>query len=190
MRTEDILSTPSTVLTQTQREFFFEQGYLAFPDLIKAVQLDVLRQTMHTSIGLSRDITASNQQFDLEEGHCASDPRLRRVAYVDDIDSRCWEFCANSVVTDIARDILGPNVRFRDAFINFKWANAALGLNGIRTSRFILTPIPILASSCLHWTRLKQNRALFRSFPKAIEVPFIIIMIKIPCGRGPFVKKI
>ena len=122
MYPEEILQAPAVALQQAQREFYFDQGYLAMPGLITPSTLTPLRLSLDKVLDLSKGVTTSNQQFDLELGHSAKTPRLRRVAYVDDLDETCWQLCSNSIITDIAVDILGPNVRFRDLFINFKWS--------------------------------------------------------------------
>ena len=128
MNPEDVLNYPATVLDQAQRAFYFEQGYLALPELISHSKVEDLRTALNRVIDLSRSVTVSNQQFDLEQGHSADAPRLRRVAFVDDLDDALWSLCADSVITDIATDILGPNIRFRDLFINFKWSGGGAGV--------------------------------------------------------------
>jgi ectoine hydroxylase len=128
MNPEDVLSLPTTVLDQSQREFYYEQGYLVLPELMIHLEIEPLRQALNRVVGLSREITSSNQQYDLEQGHSSETPRLRRVAYVDDLDDELWSLCADSVITDIAVDILGPDIRFRDLFINFKWAGGGAGV--------------------------------------------------------------
>ena len=40
----------------------------------------------------------------------------------DDLDFEFWGICTDSVIPDIAADLLGPNVRFREIMLNFKWA--------------------------------------------------------------------
>ena len=122
MTPDQILSQPPCLLEQTQREFFFDQGYLALPKLIDDPQLNQLRTALTKIIDASRQVTQSNNRIDLETGHSAANPRLRRATYLDDIDEVFWMLCADSVITDIATDILGPNIRFRDLMANFKWA--------------------------------------------------------------------
>lgn len=129
MSPEEILAHSPVALEQSQRKFYFEQGYLFMPALIGSDELEPLRVAMHKMLDLSREAMTSNNRFDLESGHSADSPRLRRVAYVDDLDEACWGFCKDSVVTDIAVDILGPNIRFRDLFINFKWSGGGAGVN-------------------------------------------------------------
>ena len=128
MNPEEILSQPALSLQQSQRQDYFDLGYLLLPDLIDSRTLGLLQAGMDRAIDLSRNITQSNQQFDLEKSHSSEHPRLKRVAFVDDLDPFCWEFCRDSIITDIAEDILGPNIRFRDLFINFKWADGGAGV--------------------------------------------------------------
>ena len=122
MNPQDVLKNPAIVLDQQQRESYFDQGYLVLPEKISSQELEPLKAAVDEMLDLSRTIAKSGDQFELETGHTAQNPRLRRVAYVDDLNEDCWSFCRNSILTDIAVDILGPNIRFRDLFINFKWA--------------------------------------------------------------------
>ena len=129
MKSDEILAIPAAALQQSQRESYFETGYLALPGLFDEAALAPLRKAVDRLLDLSRSVTRSNNQFDLEAGHSATNPRLRRVAYVDDLDETCWSLCADSLITDIAVDLLGPNLRFRDLFVNFKWAGGGAAVN-------------------------------------------------------------
>ena len=122
MKPEVILSHAPCYLDQDQRKFFFEQGYQVFPELIDKQQLKTLRTVLEKVVDASRELTSSNNSFDLEKGHTAQNPCLRRATYLDDFDSAIWNFCSKSVMPDIAADLLGPNVRFREIMANFKWA--------------------------------------------------------------------
>jgi len=128
MNPEEVLSQPALLLQQSQRQDYFDQGYLLLPELIDQQTLAPLHETMNKVIELSRDLSESDHQFDLEHGHSEKNPRLRRAAYVDDIEAGCWQFCRDSVLADIVTDILGPNIRFRDAMINFKWSGGGAGV--------------------------------------------------------------
>jgi len=122
LKPEDILSHPPCHLNQDQRKLFFEQGYLVFPDLIDQQYLITLRTALTKVVDASRALTSSSNSFDLEKGHTAENPRLRRATYVDDFDPVIWDVCSKSVIPDIAADLLGPNIRFREIMANFKWA--------------------------------------------------------------------
>ena len=123
MSSQDILKQPALFLTQNQRELYFEQGYLMFPGLISTSELEVFRVLVSKIVDSTRTITSSSNKIDLEKGHTAENPRLRRVTYVDDKDPDFWRLCADSVIPDVAADLLGPDVRFRDMMLNFKWAD-------------------------------------------------------------------
>jgi len=94
-----------------------------FPGLISTSELEVFRVLVSKIVDSTRTITSSSNKIDLEKGHTAENPRLRRVTYVDDNDPDFWRLCADSVIPDVAADLLGPDVRFRDMMLNFKWAD-------------------------------------------------------------------
>ena len=123
MKLADIFKHTPVLLEQQQRAFYYNQGYLILPSLISGSELDALRAATADIIEKSRGATESSRALDLEKGHCADQPKLRRVAYIDDQYPVFWELCANSAITDVAADLLGPDVRFRELMLNFKWAD-------------------------------------------------------------------
>lgn len=122
MKFEEIIKTPSVLLADNDRQKYYDNGYLVFPSLIKTDQLEVLREATDRIVEKCRTLTASTKEIDLEKGHTYDNPRLRRAAYIDDFDPRFWDICVNSPIPDIAVDLLGPNIRFREVMLNFKWA--------------------------------------------------------------------
>ena len=113
VKIKDIPKHPALFLTQPQRELYYEQGYLTFPALIPHSELTELRVLVDRIVDSTRRVVESGNEIDLEKGHTAENPRLRRVTYVDDKDPHFWRLCADSVIPDIAADLLGPDVRFR-----------------------------------------------------------------------------
>ena len=122
MRWEDVCSVPATAIGEEGRASFREDGYLVLPALLDASQLQPLRDGLAMRIEESRTLHESTHLLDLEAGHTPDKPRLRRAADIDDGHEAFWQLCSNSVLVDVARDILGPNVRFREAYANMKWA--------------------------------------------------------------------
>ncbi len=121
MRPSDVLSHPARVLAQEEREFFFDQGYVVKKEIISKDWISKLNNGIDRLVDKSRSLTASNGTFDLEPDHTADNPRLRRIAFLDDLDEMFWDFCQNSNLADMAADLMGPNVRFRECMINIKW---------------------------------------------------------------------
>ncbi len=69
MKPEQILSHPPKVLSQEQRESYFENGYLLLEKFVQDAWLERLWQVTNEFIEESRSWTASGSKFDLEPGH-------------------------------------------------------------------------------------------------------------------------
>ena len=121
MRQSDILAHPPQVVTPAARQSYFDEGYLLCRNLISEDWLQPLRSALAQLVQRSRRLTRSDGTYDLEAGHSTAEPRLRRIAYLDDLDPIFWDFAVNSPLADLATDLMGPDVRFRECLINFKW---------------------------------------------------------------------
>ena len=122
MNPEEILSISPNVLSQRQREDYFEQGYLLLESILSTDLIDEMRIVTDEWVARSRSITKSDAIFDLEPGHTADDPRLRRLSSPVQHDERYWSFSSASILPDIVADLVGPNVKFHHSKLNFKWA--------------------------------------------------------------------
>ncbi|MFD1379595.1 phytanoyl-CoA dioxygenase family protein [Fodinicurvata halophila] len=140
MTPEDILSHPPRVLTQKQRESYFETGYLLVEKFLEDAWLERLRASVDKLVERSRTVTQSDSVFDLEPGHTADDPRLRRVSSPNDEDVTFWNYVVESRLGDLLADLLGPDVKFHQSKLNFKWAKGAPKSNGTRTPLSSRTP--------------------------------------------------
>ncbi len=121
MTPHDILQAPSKVLTDAQREFYFSEGYILLENSVSEDWLLKLREAALELVERSRPIQKSDRIFDLESGHSAEEPRLRRVSSPQDHHPEFWNFCVDSSLGDIVSDLVGPNVKFHHSKLNFKW---------------------------------------------------------------------
>jgi ectoine hydroxylase len=110
------------VLTQKQRHFYFENGYLLLDSIVPMETIERLRAVTNSMVDRSRSITISDAIFDLEPGHTADTPRLRRLSSPVAHDPLYWKFASDSLIADIAADLVGPNVKFHHSKLNFKWS--------------------------------------------------------------------
>jgi ectoine hydroxylase-related dioxygenase (phytanoyl-CoA dioxygenase family) len=122
MTPEDILKVPAKVLNQEQRESYFENGYLLVESFIEDEWLEKLRAAVDNQVERSREIAKSDAVFDLEPGHSKDSPRLRRVSSPCDEDVAFWDYLVQSRLGDLLEDVLGPDVKFFQSKLNFKWA--------------------------------------------------------------------
>ena len=65
MKVDEILRHKPKVLTQDQREFYFENGYLLLESIVTKEWLDILRKTTDEKINNSRKLTVSDEIYDL-----------------------------------------------------------------------------------------------------------------------------
>jgi len=122
MTPEDVLALEPKVLTQAQRESYFENGYLLLEKILPDEWVERLRQATEEKINESRAVTESDAVWDLEEGHTSENPRLRRLSAPNDHHPTYWDYASKSMVPDIIADLVGPDVKFHHSKLNFKWA--------------------------------------------------------------------
>ena len=122
MTPEQILAHPARFLGTKQREFYFENGYLLLERVVPEAWVERLRATTREMVEQSRSVTRSDAKWDLEAGHSAAQPRLRRLSAPCDHHPAYWDYVSTSVLADIAEDLLGPAVKFHHSKLNFKAA--------------------------------------------------------------------
>lgn len=120
MKPEQILACPPRVLTQEQREFYFERGYVSVESLVSDEWLERLREVTAEFIEKSRGVDGSDGDYDVADGHSPESPRIRRLKMPDRQHPVYWEFAAD-VIADVAADLVGPDVVFHHSKLNFKW---------------------------------------------------------------------
>jgi hypothetical protein len=71
-----------------------------------------------------RGVTKSDAVWDLDKGHTAQFPRLRRLSSMNDHHPTYWEYASgkNSPLPDAIADLVGPDVKFHHSKLNFKWS--------------------------------------------------------------------
>ncbi len=107
-------------LDANQREHYHAHGWVAVPAFVDAAWLDRLRRVTAEFVDQSRALTASNSIFDLDAGHTAAEPRLRRLSSPTDLHDTYWAFASTSRIVDGVCDLVGPDVKFHHSKLNFK----------------------------------------------------------------------
>jgi len=122
MTPEQVLSHRPKVLSEKQREDYFQKGYILVESIIPKEVVERLLRVTGEFIEKSRSVTKSDAIFDIEPGHTAAEPRLRRLSSPVDHHPAYWDFASSGVVADMMEDLVGPDVKFHHAKLNFKWA--------------------------------------------------------------------
>ena len=120
MTPEQILANPARVLTEAQREHYFEHGFIGVESLVPADTLKELQAVTNDFFEQSRKAETSDDVFDVAPGHSAEKPILRRLKSPDERHQAYWNF-STGLMADVAADLVGPNVVFHHSKLNFKW---------------------------------------------------------------------
>ena len=126
MHPEDVLAHTPIRLSDAERRFYFTNGYLAVDGAISPGWIARLRAATEEIVERSREVT-ENGAYVLEEGHCAETPRLHRLMSPEAHHPAFREFIASDGMTALAADVVGPNVKFHHAKLNFKSGRGSRG---------------------------------------------------------------
>ena len=149
MLIDEIRRTPAKVLTEEQRESYWENGYLLLERLIPEEWLERLRAATDEMVERSRALTASDRVFDLEPDHTADAPRLRRVTSPVDQHPDYWAYARDSLLADVAADLVGTGRRVPPL-------EAQLQVGARRRRGQVAPGHPVLAAHQLHATDLRH----------------------------------
>ena len=126
------MTTSTRQLTSQQISQFEEQGFLVLEQAIPAEALDALRKEFSDWVAESQNhrepygMTVDGRpRFDVEPGHSADRPALRRVSSPVEISDTYLGFMRDNPALNAVTDLLGPNIRFENAKVNSKLPGAA-----------------------------------------------------------------
>jgi ectoine hydroxylase-related dioxygenase (phytanoyl-CoA dioxygenase family) len=108
------------MLSIAQIAFYREQGYLVVPDVLDADTLATVRAEMARILEGARAVTAHTDMYDLEPGHRADDPRVRRVKTPHRFFPVFERLMRHPTLVAVLGDLLGPAVRLHGSKINLK----------------------------------------------------------------------
>jgi len=132
-------------LSEAQRDRFWRDGYLVVENAIDDHVLKQMQNDFNAWVEESRghsqpygDTEDGHARFDLEPGHSAENPALRRVNAPVEVSEACYAAMASSRMTDFVADLIGPNVKFHHSKINSKLPGGHTAVKWHRD--FLFTP--------------------------------------------------
>jgi len=115
-------SVEPVTLSDDQLRSYRESGYLQLESFVGPEWLDELRATSEIFVEKSRELTSSNRTLDVEPGHTAEKPRLRRLVSPLDHHDTFFRFTMQGPPAQLAMALLGGPVRFHHSKLNYKWS--------------------------------------------------------------------
>ena len=110
------------------RDQFHDLGYFVVPGLLNADEVMRMQEVTDALIERSRDVTKSDEIFDLEPDHTKERPRIRRVKAAHRVDPVFSDFMRQPKLLAILTAILGPNIRHQYVKLNAKAADGGAPL--------------------------------------------------------------
>ena len=121
-----------TALTEAQKDQFWRDGVLMIENAVTTQQLDSLRRVFAGWVEESRrheddygETLDGRARFDLEPGHTAEAPALRRVQSPEEISDVYASVMRHSRTLDVVAELIGPAIRFHHGKVNSKLPGAA-----------------------------------------------------------------
>ena len=108
------------MLSASDVTFYREQGYLVVPDVLDAATLETVSREMARILEGARAVTRHTDMYDLEPGHRANDPRVRRVKTPHRFFPVFQQLMRHPRLVAILQDLLGAAIRLHSSKINLK----------------------------------------------------------------------
>ena len=115
------------MLNEQQKAQFWKDGYLLVENVVSQESLQAMKEDFAEWVEESREHTEpygeaidGRARFDVEPGHTAQKPGLRRVNAPIEVSAAYFAAMADSGMTDVVADLIGPNVKFHHSKINAK----------------------------------------------------------------------
>ena len=115
------------LLSQTQKTTFWQEGFLVVEGAISFAQLEELRAVFLGWVEESRshsedygETLDGRPRFDLQPGHSAGRPALRRIQSPEEVSDRYEEVIRSGRPADYCAELIGPNIRFHHGKVNSK----------------------------------------------------------------------
>ena len=110
------------MLDQKQIDFYHNVGYLGVPDVLSADEVEELRRTTDEFVANSREVSEHDDVYDLEPGHTADEPRVRRIKMPHLQHPSYDRAMRHPKIVQIADQLIGPGIRSRGTKLNMKSA--------------------------------------------------------------------
>ena len=110
------------MLSSRQVQSYRDHGYLAVPGVLSAAEVAELQRVTDEMVDASRGVAAHTDVYDLEPGHSAAEPRVRRIKSPDLQHEVYARTLRHPAILDLVEQLIGPGVRYRSTKLNLKSA--------------------------------------------------------------------
>ena len=120
MNPDEILNIPAVTLSQTQRECYFEHGFLLLEGLINDEQLARLREMAAELETRACEPDDCPEDFEFETRPETGKRQLRQVLCAGDYVAGLWDYATSACLVDVVQDLVGPNIKSMFSAVSYK----------------------------------------------------------------------
>lgn len=110
------------MLTTADKERYERDGFIVVPDVLSTAEVEGLRRATDAIVEKSRSVADHNAIYDLEPGHSAALPRVRRIKQPDKWHADYAAMVRHSGIVACLRQLWSQGVRFDTSKLNMKSA--------------------------------------------------------------------
>jgi phytanoyl-CoA hydroxylase len=113
----------SGMISEQDVQAYKRDGVIVVPDVLGADTLKQVRSVIAELVAGSASTTEHTEVYDLEPGHTAENPRVRRIKAPQKVHPLFDQIVRSEAVLDILRKLIGPNLRLHGSKLNMKSAH-------------------------------------------------------------------
>ena len=110
------------MITQDQVDAYNRDGFVIVPRVMDGAELSAMRQVIAEIVAGAASVTEHNDVYDLEPGHSAAEPRVRRIKAPTKVHRMFDDLVRSKKVVDICKALIGTDVRMHGSKLNMKSA--------------------------------------------------------------------
>jgi phytanoyl-CoA hydroxylase len=107
-------------LSEEQLRRYSRDGYVAVDGVLDAGELTELRDVTDMFVDRSREVDTNTDVFDLEPGHTAQSPKLRRLKDPYRQHPAYERLLRDERILNMVEQLIGPRIRFQNTKLNMK----------------------------------------------------------------------
>src|SRR5580704_17606102 len=111
------------MISEGDVQAYKRDGVIVAPEVLGADPLAKLRSVIAELVAGSAKTTEHTDVYDLEPGHTAESPRVRRIKTPHKVHALFDAIVRSPEVLDILRQLLGPDLRLHGSKLNMKSAH-------------------------------------------------------------------
>src|SRR6201995_731617 len=112
----------SGMISETDVQTYKRDGVIVVPEVLDAAALGQVRSVIRELVAGSAKTLEHTDVYDLEPGHTAESPRVRRIKTPHKVHPIFNDIVRSAPVIDILKKLLGPGLRLHGSKLNMKSA--------------------------------------------------------------------